>query len=264
MLRGQDVSDVRADFVADPFTVRRDGLWYMFFEVLNTTVNRGEIGLATSRDGLAWQYESIVLRQSHHLSYPYVFTWLGSTYMVPEAHEAGIVPLYIADPFPTNWKFVRTLLDIPAVDSSVFRYANKWWMFTCTSPRSHDCLRLYGADELDAQWREHPLSPIVASDNRTARPAGRVLVDGGRIVRYAQDCFGGYGMDIVAFEMTTLTESKFEEHRHPTAPLAGPAIDTWMAARRHHVDASQCADGSWIAFVDGDSRLGLKRRSDKY
>ena len=46
-----DVTDVPAATVADPFMLRMDQVWHMFFEVLNNRTNRGEIGLATSRDG---------------------------------------------------------------------------------------------------------------------------------------------------------------------------------------------------------------------
>jgi hypothetical protein len=52
VLTRESVNDVTARFVADPFMVRRSGVWYMFFEVLNDKTEKGEIGLATSRDGL--------------------------------------------------------------------------------------------------------------------------------------------------------------------------------------------------------------------
>jgi len=40
------ITDVRAKFVADPFMMRVNQSWYMFFEVLNQKTRRGEIGLA--------------------------------------------------------------------------------------------------------------------------------------------------------------------------------------------------------------------------
>ena len=35
VLTYKDVKDVPADFVADPFMIRKDNIWYMFFEVMN-------------------------------------------------------------------------------------------------------------------------------------------------------------------------------------------------------------------------------------
>ena len=46
-----DVTDVQARFVADPFMVRHEGRWVMFFEVLNDATDQGDIGYATSCDG---------------------------------------------------------------------------------------------------------------------------------------------------------------------------------------------------------------------
>ena len=34
-VRHRDVTDVSALFVADPFMIRRDEFWYLFFEVYN-------------------------------------------------------------------------------------------------------------------------------------------------------------------------------------------------------------------------------------
>ena len=261
VLRGADVSDVDADFVADPFVLRENGAWYLFFEVLNATVNRGEIGLATSRDGLAWRYEGIVLREPQHLSYPYVFRSQGAIYMVPETNEAGAVQLYRAEPFPGRWRPVATLFEAEAVDSSIVHHADTWWLFTCTTPRAQDCLRLFYADSLESSWTEHPRSPIVDGDKSAARPAGRVVVDGDRIVRYAQDCRDGYGMGIVAFEIEGLTRSAYAERRHLDGPLASPNAEAWCSARMHHVDPCRLPDGTWIAYVDGDSRLGRRKCS---
>src|SRR5437762_1107483 len=75
ILQRAHVGDVTAGFVADPFLVRRGGVWNMFFEVLNHATERGEIGLATSSDGFGWTYQQIVLFEPFHLSNPHVFEW---------------------------------------------------------------------------------------------------------------------------------------------------------------------------------------------
>src|SRR5687767_8104954 len=72
VLTRQNVSDVPACFVADPFMLQVRGTWHMFFEVMNSRSGRGEIGWATSEDALKWKYRQIVLREPFHLSYPYV------------------------------------------------------------------------------------------------------------------------------------------------------------------------------------------------
>src|SRR5260370_36214825 len=72
ILTSASVYDVPARFVADPFMVRRAAGWYMLFEGLNQATGRGEIGLATSNDGLRWTDQQIGLAEPFHLSHPYV------------------------------------------------------------------------------------------------------------------------------------------------------------------------------------------------
>ena len=82
VLTAKDVTDRKAEFVADPFMVKEQGIWYMFFEVLDRASGKGEIGLAVSGNGLHWAYRQIILTESFHLSYPYVFKWEGEYYMI--------------------------------------------------------------------------------------------------------------------------------------------------------------------------------------
>ena len=56
VLTREDVSDVRAMFVADPFLLRVGDRWHMFFEVCNFDADCGQIAWATSKNGFAWSY----------------------------------------------------------------------------------------------------------------------------------------------------------------------------------------------------------------
>src|SRR5205823_5834432 len=134
-----DVRDVRAYFVADPFMLRDPDGWYMFFEVLNRASQRGEIAFATSRDALRWRYQRVVLAEPFHLSFPYVFWWRDAYYMVPETFEAHSVRLYRAAPFPETWRHEQDLLvGYEYVDPCVFMWDSRWWMYTAN--RENDTL----------------------------------------------------------------------------------------------------------------------------
>jgi hypothetical protein len=91
VITARDITDVTADFVADPFMIRENNKWHMFFEVMT---RKGEIGLAQSSDGLHWDYRQIVLREPFHLSYPYVFKWNDDYYMIPEANQTEMRLLF--------------------------------------------------------------------------------------------------------------------------------------------------------------------------
>ena len=253
VLTREQVTDVPASFVADPFMVKANHGWYMFFEVMNWRSGKGEIGLATSKDGLVWTYQQIVLSESFHLSYPYVFEWRGEYYMIPESYQAGSIRLYKAKKFPTQWSFVAQLRQGPyLVDPSIFRYNDKWWLYTETNPEmKHDCLRLYFADDLAGPWVEHPKSPIVSHDAKIARPAGRAQVIGAEIFRFAQDCSEAYGSAVRAFKIIQLDTRHYAEEQVDAPPVVSGSGRGWNADGMHHLDAHRLADDSWIACVDG-------------
>ena len=63
----RDVTDAVAVFVADPFMVRVQDNWLMFFEVFNQKQNKGQIAFARSKDGYNWNYQHIILSEDFHL-----------------------------------------------------------------------------------------------------------------------------------------------------------------------------------------------------
>lgn len=262
VLTHKHVSDVPASFVADPFMLRVNHAWYMFFEVMNKKTCQGEIGLAISEDALHWTYKQIVLREPFHLSYPYVFEWDNEYYMIPETYRANSVRLYRAVDFPTQWSFVETLIKgNPFTDPSAFHFNDKWWLMTDIQgpPFYAGTLRLFYADRLLGRWFEHPKSPIIADNPHIARPAGRVLTLSDRAIRYTQDCYPDYGTRVRGFEIKDLTTTSYQEQEVDGNPVLAAAGDSrwneygsrWNECGMHHVDPHVMDDGRWIACVDG-------------
>src|SRR5689334_3308521 len=249
VLTAASVADVPATFVADPFMWRG----YMFFEVLRNDMPIGEIGLASSENGVKWKYMQIVLREDFHLSYPYVFEWENRIYMIPETLGANAVCLYEADEFPKKWSLKARLIEGQCADPSIVRYNDLWWLFLCSTPYQHDTLRLYFADKLTGPWREHPQSPLIRADVRRARPAGRVLTLNDKLIRFAQDCVPRYGSRVRAFDILELTTTSYTEVENSASPVLQPTGSGWNALGMHHVDAQQQPDGSWFACVDGST-----------
>lgn len=250
VLTKDNVTDVPAAFVADPFMLQHDGLCHMFFEVMNAERRCGEIGLATSRDALSWTYKQIVLSEPFHLSYPYVFEWQGVPYMLPETINAGLISLYKAVEFPTRWSCVAKLKHGQFADPTVFHYADCWWMFACPTPYKHDTLRLYFSTALTGPWTEHPKSPVISNDKSRARPAGRILEFDNKLFRFAQDCVPRYGSCVRTFEILELTSTTYTEVEIGHGPVLTATGNGWNAAGMHHIDVQQ-HDGQWLACVDG-------------
>jgi hypothetical protein len=212
--------------------------------------------LATSVDCRTWTYWQIVLRESFHLSYPYVFEVDGQFYMVPESFMAGSISLYKATLFPIRW--VRTAILVPEelVDASLFYYEDLWWMFACPRPRHHDSLNLYYSRNLSGPWLPHLSNPLVSRSRRNARPGGRVLVLEDGIVRFSQDCGPRYGSAVRAFRISKLTTASYSEEEVLSDPVLSGTGAGWNASGMHHIDPHPTSDGDWIACVDGLSANG--------
>ena len=250
VLTKDSVTDVPAAFVADPFMLRHDRVWHMFFEVMNAERRCGEIGLATSNDALSWTYQQIVISEPFHLSYPHVFEWQSEYYMVPETIYAGTISVYKADEFPTRWSCIAKPMPGHFADPTVFHYADRWWMLTCPTPFQHDTLHLYSASELTGPWTQHPRSPIIRSDKHRARPAGRILKFDNKLCRFAQDCIPQYGSAVRTFEILELTPTTYTEVEIGYGPVLQATGNGWNAAGMHHIDAQE-HNGQWLACVDG-------------
>jgi hypothetical protein len=245
------VTDIAASFVADPFMVHENGIWYMFFEVLNAVTGLGEIGLATSPNATDWVYRQIVLKKPYHLSYPYVFQWQDDYYMTPETLTPGAIRLYRAERFPTSWVWVADLVPGRLADPSPFRLHDRWWMLACGTPYGHDMLRLFDSAHLTHGWRESPGSPLIRNNRHIARPAGRVTPWGGGVIRYAQDCYPTYGNRVHAFFAEDFAGSPHQEVEMPAPVLLPDPAGDWASSGMHHVDPHPISSGTWVACVDG-------------
>jgi hypothetical protein len=245
----EDVTDADAILVADPFIVRRDDTWHMFFEVLPRDTERGVIARAESTDGRQWHYRGIIIREDFHMSYPQVFEWEGTIYMIPESAEDFSVRLYRAVSFPENWEcVVKLLTGHDYSDATLFRHDGGWWMFA--SNTRNNVLNLYFSDDLTHGWQPHPMNPVVRNDPHHARPAGRVIEVEGKLHRLAQDCAPHYGTRVFAIEITELSRVAYAEKPAPETPVVTASGTGWNSLGMHHVDA-HFIDGRWLAAVDG-------------
>ncbi|MFC1876549.1 hypothetical protein ACFL2E_04660 [Thermodesulfobacteriota bacterium] len=240
VLTAADVTDIEAEIVADPFLFYENNTWYMFFEVVNTVTGLGEIGLATSPDGFNWQYDSIVLSESKHLSFPQVFKYNDQYYMMPETNQWEEIRLYTSDNFPYDWTYATTILSgRNFTDSSIFRYNGKWWLFTgdrYSGPDFDNCYLFYSDDLLNG-WVAHPMNPVIEHVAEDARPGGRSFVyDDDRVIRIAMKNDVFYGQGVKAVEVDILTETDYSEHEVPESPILMETGSGWNETGMHQFD----------------------------
>jgi hypothetical protein len=124
---------------------------------------------------------------------------------------------------------------VKAVDTTLFYWKGKWWMFTAIAEQEAAFpqveLFLFYANELFTdQWNPHPMNPIV-SDIKRARGAGSIFQKDGRLFRPSQDCSGSYGRGFDLNEIGVLSETEYCERTvqsvRPDARIKALGIHTY-------------------------------------
>ena len=123
------------------------------------------------------------------------------TYMVPEGAGNGSVLAYRAEAegFPLRWRPEAVLLHGSFVDSTLFEWGGRWWMFTSPSEPGlgMERLHIYHAETPLGPWQPHARNPVmVAPDRRGARQAGGLLKLDGQLFRFGQDGSVAYGHSV--------------------------------------------------------------------
>lgn len=202
-------------FWADPFQIKVDGKFYIFFEDYVNSAGRAHIAVVeVDRNGIV-SGPTEVLKLDCHLSYPFVFEWQGDYYMIPETGERNVVELYRAHSFPFEWKPEKILLEARSpLDATLIEAEGKWWMFVNIQEEgvavNWDELHLYHAESPLGPWQPHVRNPVV-SNVRSARPAGRLFRSKDDLFRPSQDSSLRYGYATTISKVANLSTSTYTE-----------------------------------------------------
>ena len=204
----------RAGLAADPFVIPPAGdekYYRILFEFLPWKENIGRIeGVRLLKNDI-FSDKTLVLGSPHHLSYPFVIEHDGVYGFIPEHAQSRDLSIYLIDEDTRKLSKETIGIDLPLVDSTIFRWEGKYWMFaTHDGDAVNSDLYIYHAPGLTGPWTGHRQNPV-KQDRGNARPAGQIIHHDGRPFRPAQDCASHYGSGIVINEIVTLTETKFEE-----------------------------------------------------
>ena len=235
---------------ADPFVICEAGVTYVFFEAWGGRNPKGVLLFATLDSKGHWSEPQLALERPYHLSYPFVFKWRNGFYMLPETHHNRTIELYYATKFPTTWELVSVLLDnVDAVDSTLFEQNGRWWMFTAglsDSVARFQHLSVFHAPSPFGPWKPHSRNPVV-NDLGSARPAGRLFIDNGKLIRPGQDCRLRYGHAITWNRIDILTDHEYRETR--VATFRPKLIDGWLATHTFNQAGEwQVLDGKRITL----------------
>ncbi len=209
----------RKSFWADPFIIEKEGLLYLFFEEL--IKNIGKISCVILNKKLEIIEHKIILDKNYHLSFPNVFLFEDSYFMIPETSQNNNLQLYKCISFPFEWKFEMNLIqNIKLIDSVWIFHNNIYWIFANKiedfEHDNNERLYIYYSEKLlSNNWISHCQNPVI-TDFKTARNAGNIFIENNKMFRPSQNCTNGYGNNVVINEITELSilnycEKKFDE-----------------------------------------------------
>jgi hypothetical protein len=213
-------------FWADPQAIQDGGRYYIFVEEYIYRKGKGHISVLEMGGDGKWGDPVRILEKDYHLSYPFVFKWEGSYFMVPESAQNKSIELYECIEFPHLWKLKINLMEkVTAVDTTLFRYDGKWWLFAAIAENEGsfpqvELFLFFSKDLFTSKWNPHPLNPII-SDVKRARPAGPLFVLEGRIFRPSQDCSRNYGYGFDLNEIVRLSEREYHEKKSVSVRAGG-------------------------------------------
>jgi hypothetical protein len=201
-------------FWADPFPIKRDDEYFIFFEEYIYNNKKGHISvIEIDKNGECGRPIKVVEKE-YHLSYPFIFQWHGDYYMIPETAQTRTIELYRCTSFPLSWKLEKTLMrNIKAVDTTLAEINSLWWMFVnigIDGISNDDELHLFYARTPLGPWKPHKRNPV-KSDVRSARPAGRIFLWQGEHYRPSQDCSEGYGHAVSINKIIHIDPDKYLE-----------------------------------------------------
>ena len=202
-------------FYADPFVIKKNGKWFIFFEDFDFKRGKADIS-ALEVSGSSQKLYPAVLSENFHLSFPFIFELENRIFMVPESAQARKIILYEATDFPKKWKKRKVIVEnIRAADSLIFQHGDKWWLFTNSDSSggedSNSELNIFFADHpLEGTWLPHKMNPVIF-DSKTARNAGLLIDDAGIYRVFQRFGWRNYGESVGIAKIKTLTESSYIE-----------------------------------------------------
>ena len=88
-------------FWADPFPVKHEGKYFVFFEEYLYKDDRAHISvMELTKSGASEPVP--VLKRDYHLSYPFIFHWNDRYFMIPETAGNRTVEVYACESFPAR------------------------------------------------------------------------------------------------------------------------------------------------------------------
>lgn len=199
-------------FYADPFILpsKNDEI-KILFEELKFKEDYGKISLMTLNKNFKKISSKLLLDTKSHLSYPFIYKENNKYYIFPEAAKTGKLACYGYDGEKEQFNFLKDIINLPLLDSTILKHNNKYWLFgTLGENTSTYKLNIFFSDNLLGPYQPHTCNPVRSGLNGI-RSAGTFIEVDGKIYRPTQNCENNYGESISINKIVKLSETDFLE-----------------------------------------------------
>ena len=206
--RGGDkynIIPIDSGWIADPFLLEYQNEHYLFAEYVSG--KKGEIAYYRFINNKP-VFQKVIISENYHLSYPCVFTHGADVYIIPESADNHSIDLYKAVSFPDRWEKVSQLAEGIYYDTTYVNYKGKDYLITYSPKKGIFELEVLKFD-VDSGKAEK-LAELQYKEN-IGRPAGRVYLENGELIRPAQDCSRKYGESLLFYRVDGLEAGEFSE-----------------------------------------------------
>ena len=242
---------------ADPFIIKKDGIYYCFFEISTGNVSASTLGYAYSYDAITWTYGSKLSGLETRCAFPNVkLDSNGEWYMIPDT--SANLDVYKAVNFPSVWQKEYTLLNGKFADTDVIKIGDIYYMFTMETGNNLNCYYNESGDWKNTSWVKHPQSPVLQSPGM--RLAGNIIVndDGSAVVPCQGTQTGQYGEKTTFYQFTNFSKTSISISNGVTALTGSKGM--WDGIAIHQISTLKCNNGN-LYVVDGLASGGTEEYS---
>ena len=154
-------------------------------------------------DRSAYKLKQIIpmLDLDTHLSFPIFCKHDGKSYVYPENSQCGQLKIYEYDEVSHQLVNPKVLVDAPLVDPQILEINGKYYVLSTqfkTLAKLDDDLFVYESDSLFGPYKQ---VQVLHNDIDEERGAGRIFSVDNRLIRPAQSSVGGYGKQLIFYEL---------------------------------------------------------------
>ena len=152
-----------------------------------------------------------MLELDTHLSFPIYIRDNEKLYVYPENYQSGSLRIYEYDEQTKNLVCPRIIINAPLLDTQIVKLEGSYYAFGVLfqTGLQKDTQKLY-IYQADALLGDYKLVQVIDNPKCEERGAGLIYKDDSRLIRPAQCCEGGYGKEVILYDLQR-DHSGFEE-----------------------------------------------------